>query len=131
MTQNARNMTIVVTGASGRTGRRVAEAARAAGLTVREASRARGFDWADRSTWADALRGADAAYLVYPSDVGAPDAGLAVGLLAQEAVGLGVRRLVLLSARGGGAGSAHRGGVAGVGGGLDGRPGVVVRAELQ
>jgi uncharacterized protein YbjT (DUF2867 family) len=100
MTQNARNMTIVVTGASGRTGRRVAEAARAAGLTVREASRARGFDWADRSTWADALRGADAAYLVYPSDVGAPDAGLAVGLLAQEAVGLGVWRLVLLSARG-------------------------------
>ena len=100
MTQNARNMTIVVTGASGRTGRRVAEAARTAGLTVREASRARGFDWAERSTWADTLRGADAAYLVYPSDVGAPDAGRAVGLLAQEAVGLGVRRLVLLSSRG-------------------------------
>ncbi|MFF5301232.1 NAD(P)H-binding protein [Streptomyces sp. NPDC013161] len=100
MTQNARNMTIVVTGASGRTGRRVAEAARAAGLTVREASRAREFDWADRSTWAETLRGADAAYLVYPSDVGAPEAGRAVGLLAQEAVGLGVRRLVLLSSRG-------------------------------
>jgi len=100
MTQNARNMTVVVTGASGRTGRRVAEAARAAGLTVREASRAQGFDWAERSTWADALRGADAAYLVCPSDVGAPDAPRAVGLLAQEAVGLGVRRLVLLSSRG-------------------------------
>ncbi|WP_369190713.1 NmrA family transcriptional regulator [Streptomyces sp. R08] len=100
MTQNARNMTIVVTGATGRTGRRVAEAAREAGLTVREATRARGFDWAERSTWADTLRGADAAYLVYPSDVGAPDAGRAVGLLAQEAVGLGVRRLVLLSSRG-------------------------------
>ncbi|WP_328827877.1 NAD(P)H-binding protein [Streptomyces sp. NBC_00252] len=100
MTQNARNMTIVVTGATGRTGRRVAEAAREAGLTVREATRARGFDWADRSTWADTLRGADATYLVYPSDVGAPDAGRAVGLLAQEAVGLGVRRLVLLSSRG-------------------------------
>ncbi|WP_406120708.1 NmrA family transcriptional regulator [Streptomyces sp. NBC_00989] len=100
MTQNAQNMTIVVTGASGRTGRRVAESARAAGLTVRAASRAQGFDWADRSTWAETLRGADAAYLVYPSDVGAPEAGLAVGLLAQEAVGLGVRRLVLLSSRG-------------------------------
>jgi uncharacterized protein YbjT (DUF2867 family) len=100
MTQNARNMTVVVTGASGRTGRRVAESARAAGLTVREASRAQGFDWADRSTWADTLRGADAAYLVYPSDVGAPDAPGAVGLLAREAVGLGVRRLVLLSSRG-------------------------------
>ncbi|MBK3565845.1 NAD(P)H-binding protein [Streptomyces sp. MBT62] len=100
MTENARDMTMVVTGASGRTGRRVAEAARAAGLTVREASRAQGFDWADRSTWADTLRGADAAYLVYPSDVGAPDAPGAVGMFAHEAVSLGVRRLVLLSSRG-------------------------------
>lgn len=90
----------MATGASGRTGRRVTEAARAAGLTVREASRAQGFDWADRSTWADTLRGADAAYLVYPSDVGAPDAPGAVGMFAHEAVSLGVRRLVLLSSRG-------------------------------
>jgi uncharacterized protein YbjT (DUF2867 family) len=94
------NMTVVVTGASGRTGRRVAEAARAAGLSVRAASRATGFDWRDRSTWADVLRGADAAYLVHPADVGAPDAAEAVGAFAREAAGLGVRRLVLLSARG-------------------------------
>ncbi|UXY30690.1 NmrA family transcriptional regulator [Streptomyces sp. HUAS TT20] len=103
MTQNAsqtQDMTVVVTGASGRTGRRVADAARAAGLTVREATRARGFDWQDRSTWADTLRDADGAYLVYPSDVGSPEAALAVGLLAHEAVLLGVRRLVLLSSRG-------------------------------
>ncbi|MEV0736967.1 NmrA family transcriptional regulator [Streptomyces sp. NPDC050549] len=63
---------------------------------VRAARRAQGLDWADRSTWADTLRGADAAYLVYPSDVGAPDAPGAVGPLAREAVGLGV----LLSSRG-------------------------------
>ncbi|MFG2129977.1 NAD(P)H-binding protein [Streptomyces sp. NPDC048751] len=100
MTENTQNMTVVVTGASGRTGSRVAQAARGAGLTVRAASRARGFDWEDRSTWADVLRGADAAYLVYPSDVGAPGAADAVGRLANEAVALGVRRLVLLSARG-------------------------------
>ncbi|MFE0510967.1 NmrA family transcriptional regulator [Streptomyces sp. NPDC058964] len=100
MAQNTRKMTVVVTGSSGRTGRRVAEAARAAGLTVREASRTRGFDWRDRSTWADTLRGADGAYLVYPPDVGSPEAALAVGLLAHEAVSLGVRRLVLLSSRG-------------------------------
>ncbi|MGW3145327.1 NmrA family transcriptional regulator [Streptomyces sp. NPDC001177] len=103
MAQNAsktQDMTVVVTGASGRTGRRVADAARAAGLTVREATRARGFDWQDRSTWADTLRDADGAYLVYPSDVGSPEAALAVGLLAHEAVSLGVRRLVLLSSRG-------------------------------
>lgn len=99
-TAKTRNMTVVVTGASGRTGSRVAQAARAAGLTVRAASRARGFDWENAATWARTLRGADAAYLVHPSDVGAPAATEAVGALAREAVGLGVRRLVLLSARG-------------------------------
>ncbi|WP_371668464.1 NAD(P)H-binding protein [Streptomyces sp. NBC_00289] len=97
---HTRNMTVVVTGASGRTGRRVAESARAAGLTVRAASRAQGFDWREPSTWAGTLRGADAAYLVCPSDVGAPGSAREVGLLAHEAVGLGVRRLVLLSSRG-------------------------------
>ncbi|MEU8978153.1 NAD(P)H-binding protein [Streptomyces sp. NPDC048309] len=100
MAENTRNMTVLVTGATGRTGRRVAEAARAAGLTVRAGSRAQGFDWEDASTWAGALRGADAAYLVYPTDVGSPAATEAVGALAREAVGLGVRRLVLLSSRG-------------------------------
>jgi uncharacterized protein YbjT (DUF2867 family) len=97
---NTQNTTVVVTGASGRTGSRVAQAARAVGLTVRAASRARGFDWEDPTTWAETLRDADAAYLVYPSDIGSPAAAEAVGALAREAVGLGVRRLVLLSARG-------------------------------
>ncbi|MEV7073352.1 NAD(P)H-binding protein [Streptomyces sp. NPDC093990] len=100
MTENTRNTTVLVTGASGRTGSRVARSARAAGLTVRAASRAQGFDWHDPSTWARGLRGADAAYLVHPSDIGAPGAAEAVGALAREAVGAGVRRLVLLSARG-------------------------------
>ncbi|MFI6038939.1 NmrA family transcriptional regulator [Streptomyces sp. NPDC051315] len=101
MTQDtARDMTVVVTGATGRTGARVAGAARAAGPTVREASRATGFDWREKSTWAEVLRGADAAYLAYPTDVGSPEAARAVGEVAREAVALGVRRLVLLSARG-------------------------------
>ncbi|MDQ0752230.1 uncharacterized protein YbjT (DUF2867 family) [Streptomyces africanus] len=99
-TRDTQGRTVVVTGASGRTGSRVARAAEAAGLTVRAASRATGFDWWDRSTWADTLRGADAAYLAHPSDVGAPGAAEAVGDLAREAVRLGVRRLVLLSGRG-------------------------------
>lgn len=93
-------MTVLVTGATGRTGSRVAAAARAAGLTVRPGSRATGFDWEEPSTWAGALTGADAAYLAHPTDVGAPAATEAVGALAREAVGLGVRRLVLLSSRG-------------------------------
>ncbi|MFG2497995.1 NAD(P)H-binding protein [Streptomyces sp. NPDC048441] len=105
MTENAlntQNMTVLVTGASGKTGRRVAEAADAAGFTVRAASRSGAvrFDWYDPSTWDDALRGADAAYLAYMPDVGAPGASETVGAFARRAVELGVRHLVLLSARG-------------------------------
>ncbi|MZD05151.1 NAD(P)H-binding protein, partial [Streptomyces sp. SID5785] len=94
--------TVLVTGATGRTGSRVAAAARAAGLTVRAASRSGAvpFDWADPGTWDAALAGADGAYLAYPSDIGAPDAEAAVGTLARRAMELGVRRTVLLSARG-------------------------------
>ncbi|MCI3933749.1 NmrA family NAD(P)-binding protein [Streptomyces sp. AN091965] len=95
-------LTVLVTGATGRTGSRVAQAARAAGHTVRAASRSGEvhFDWHERSTWDDALRGADAAYLTYFPDVGAPGAADAVGALARRAAELGVRHLVLLSARG-------------------------------
>ncbi|MFH8559751.1 SDR family oxidoreductase [Streptomyces sp. NPDC017988] len=102
MTTDTVNMTVLVTGATGRVGRRVVESAEAAGLTVRPASRAGAvrFDWADRSTWADALRGADAAHLAYLPDVGAPGAAEAVGAFARLAVELGVERLTLLSARG-------------------------------
>ena len=101
-TQDTQNMTVLVTGASGKTGRRVVEAAEAAGITVRAASRSGAvrFDWTDPKTWDDALRGADAAYLAHMPDVGAPGAGEAVGALARRAVALGVRRIVLLSARG-------------------------------
>jgi uncharacterized protein YbjT (DUF2867 family) len=127
----AGDLTVVVTGASGRTGRRVAEAARDAGLAVRHASRAHGFDWDAPQTWAAALRGADAAHLVHPADVGAPAATEAVGRLAREAVALGVRRLVLLSARGEEQALSTEAAPARVGRGLDGRPGGVVRAELQ
>ncbi|WP_229925790.1 NmrA family NAD(P)-binding protein [Streptomyces longispororuber] len=99
-------LTVLVTGATGRTGSPDGRAARAAGLTVRAASRAGSgcggvrFDWHDPATWDAALRGADAAYLTYFPDVGAPGAADAVGALARRAAELGVRHLVLLSARG-------------------------------
>lgn len=102
MTADTDIRTVLVTGATGRVGRRVVESAEAAGLTVRAASRngAVRFDWADRSTWADALRGADAAHIAYLPDVGAPGAAEAVGAFARLAVEFGVGRLTLLSARG-------------------------------
>ncbi|WP_326727917.1 NmrA family NAD(P)-binding protein [Streptomyces phaeochromogenes] len=102
MTENTRNETVLVTGASGKTGRQVAESAKAAGFDVRAASRSSEvrFDWYDSSTWAEALRGADAAYLAYTPDIGAPGAAENIAALARLAQELGVRRLVMLSARG-------------------------------
>ncbi|QKW09979.1 NAD(P)H-binding protein [Streptomyces sp. NA04227] len=94
--------TVLVTSATGKTGRRVVEAATTAGFTVRAASR-KGpvvFDWHDPATWPGALEGAEAAYLCFPPDIGHPAAAGAIGALARQAVTLGVRRLVLLSARG-------------------------------
>ncbi|WP_416071968.1 hypothetical protein [Streptomyces sp. ID05-04B] len=95
---------------------------RAVRLDVRSTSRAQGFDWCDASTWADVLRGADAAYLLYPTDVGDPGGHVrAVGRLAREAVVLGGRGGWCCCRRGGGAGTADRGDAADVGRGLDRR----------
>jgi uncharacterized protein YbjT (DUF2867 family) len=93
---------VLVTGATGKTGRRIAERLRAAGVPVREGSRRADppFDWEDKGTWEGALRGVGAAYLTYFPDLAVPGAAETVGELADMAVGLGVRRLVLLSGRG-------------------------------
>jgi uncharacterized protein YbjT (DUF2867 family) len=94
--------TTLVIGATGKTGRRVAERLSAAGVTVRAASRSGEvrFDWNDRTTWAPALTGADAAYITYYPDLAFPGAADVVGAFAELAVAHGVRRLVLLSGRG-------------------------------
>ncbi|WP_240111077.1 NmrA family transcriptional regulator [Streptomyces sp. MUM 203J] len=99
--------TVLVTTATGKTGRRVAERLAGRGVDVRAGSRGGGaanggtlFDWEAPATWGPALRGADAAYVAYYPDLavpGAADALRAFGRLAAEA---GVRRLVLLSGRG-------------------------------
>ncbi len=93
---------ILVLGANGKTGRRVAERLTARGLPVRLGSRnaTPAFDWNDRSTWAGALDGVSAVYISYYPDLAVPGAKDAVEALAKLAVGMGVRRLVLLSGRG-------------------------------
>jgi uncharacterized protein YbjT (DUF2867 family) len=65
--------TVWVEGVTGKAGKRVAAALAAAGFAVRAASRHPGaptanvtpvlFDWADESTWADSVAGADALFL--------------------------------------------------------------------
>ncbi|MFJ8587502.1 NmrA family NAD(P)-binding protein [Streptomyces sp. NPDC093595] len=99
-TQDTR--TVLVTAATGKTGRRVAERLAARGATVRAGSRTgpTAFDWEAPGTWADALRGADAAYVAYYPDLAAPGAPEAMRTFGRLAAELGVRRLVLLSGRG-------------------------------
>ena len=92
----------LVLGATGKTGRRVAERLRARGLSVRHGSRSDEppFDWENRNTWATALRGVGAAYVTYYPDLAVPGASDTVAAFADLAVKNGVRRLVVLSGRG-------------------------------
>jgi len=93
---------ILVLGASGKTGRRVADRLIAAGRPVRAASRSgeTRFDWEDEATWGPALAGVDAVYITYYPDLAFPGAADTVGAFADLAVANGVKRLVLLSGRG-------------------------------
>lgn len=96
------NNPTLVLGGTGKTGRRVVERLRTAGVPVRVGSRSGQprFDWNDPATWPPVLRGADAAYLAYHPDLAVPGAERVIGALAEQAVASGVRRLVLLSGRG-------------------------------
>ncbi|HEX8864526.1 MAG TPA: SDR family NAD(P)-dependent oxidoreductase, partial [Lentzea sp.] len=87
-------MTILVLGATGKTGRRVVSTLEAAGVDVRSASRATGFDWNDPTTWKPFLHGVTAAYVIAPEDPSA------AAPFTELAVASGLRRLVLLSGRG-------------------------------
>ena len=103
MTNHAQDRsTILVLGATGKTGRRIVERLQARGVPTRAGSRTAQppFDWADRDTWAPALSGVAAVYVTYYPDLAVPGAPEAVGELARLAGEQGVQRLVLLSGRG-------------------------------
>jgi uncharacterized protein YbjT (DUF2867 family) len=93
---------ILVLGATGKTGRRIAARLAARGIAVRPGSRAAQppFDWDDPATWAPALDGVCSAYISYYPDLALSGAVEAVGSFARLAVGRGVPRLVLLAGRG-------------------------------
>ncbi len=94
--------TTLVLGATGKTGRRVADRLIAAGHPMRAASRSgeTRFDWNDRATWIPALAGVEAVYITYYPDLALPGAADTVGDFADLAVANEVERLVLLSGRG-------------------------------
>jgi uncharacterized protein YbjT (DUF2867 family) len=88
--------TVLVLGATGKTGRRVAARLRLRGTPVRAASRSSRtpFDWSDPAGWDAALQDVIAAYVVPPAVPGP------VHEFVARAGAAGVRRLVLLSGRG-------------------------------
>ena len=87
---------ILVLGATGKTGRRVAARLRLAGAPVRAASRSSQtpFDWSDPETWGAALQDVTAAYVIAPGVPGP------VHDFVTRAEKAGVQRVVLLSGRG-------------------------------
>ena len=97
----AGGLTLVI-GATGKTGRRVADRLRAMKRPVRIGSRSAepAFDWDDRSTWGPALQGVHSAYVTFQPDLAVPRALEIVRAFFAEAVERGVKKLVLLSGRG-------------------------------
>ena len=92
----------LVTGGTGKTGRRVADRLRAMNRPVRIGSRSAepSFDWDDRSTWGPALQGVQSVYVTFQPDLAVPRALAIVRAFFAEAVGRGVKKLSLLSGRG-------------------------------
>ena len=94
--------TILILGATGKTGRRIAQRLQAADVPVRLGSRGAdpAFDWEDRSTWEAVLGGIHAVYISFQPDLAVPGAVETVQAFTDLAVKRGVRKLVLLSGRG-------------------------------
>ena len=95
------NHQVLVLGATGKTGSRVAERLSAYGISMRTAARSGAdvhFDWDDQGTWEEALRGARGLYLVSPV-LRIDFAGL-VGRFLDHAEQAGVRHATCLSAYG-------------------------------
>ena len=93
---------ILVIGATGKTGRRVANRLEAQGLPVRRGSRSSTtpFDWEAPETWAPALRQTRAAYVTYFPDLAFPGAVEKLESVCETARDMEVEHLVLLSGRG-------------------------------
>jgi uncharacterized protein YbjT (DUF2867 family) len=97
----ASNNRILVTGATGKTGSRVAERLAASGAAVRRAARSGAdvhFDWSDLATFGPTLNGVSAVYLISPA-LRVDFAGV-VSRFLDKAEQLGVRHVTYLSAYG-------------------------------
>ena len=93
---------ILVIGATGKTGSRVANKLEAKGIAVRRGSRKSEtpFDWEDTSTWAPVLNGISKVYLTYFPDLAFPGAIEKLEAFSKVAADTGLDHIVLLSGRG-------------------------------
>ncbi|PCH67095.1 MAG: NmrA family transcriptional regulator [Rhodobacteraceae bacterium] len=100
MTSN--NPSILVVGATGKTGSRVARLLADQGHNVRPVSRGSAipFDWDKPEGWQAALNGVSAAYVTYFPDLAFPGAAEKIEAFTRLAAKVGLRKLVLLSGRG-------------------------------
>ncbi|CAI1557548.1 NAD(P)H-binding protein [Serratia proteamaculans] len=93
---------ILVLGATGKTGSRVAARLQQLGIAVRAGHRGAAipFDWQDSNTWQPALQGVQKLYLSFQPDLAVPGAIDTVERFCRQAVNGGVQKIVLLSGRG-------------------------------
>ena len=93
---------ILITGATGKTGKRIVKTLEQKGLTVRHGSRTGtpAFDWNNELTWAPALKDIKSVYLSYFPDLAVPQAPSAIRNFCNIAKTEGVEHIVLLSGRG-------------------------------
>jgi uncharacterized protein YbjT (DUF2867 family) len=97
-----RTSPILITGATGKTGARVAQLLAEQGHPIRLGSRRADivFDWNQPDTWTEALDGVKAVYIAYSPDLAVPGAVSTITRFVDTAAKKGVQRLVLLSGRG-------------------------------
>ena len=93
---------ILVIGGTGKTGSRVAEKLTKLNQNVRIGSRNNTppFDWDNPSTYTEALRGMERAYITYYPDLAVPGAKEAINTLTETALKSGLEKVVLLSGKG-------------------------------
>ncbi len=92
----------LVTGGTGKVGRRVAERLTLWGGRLRIGSRSSvpSFNWDDESTWPAALEGVSSIFISYAPDIAIPGATGRIERFVRSAVERGAQHLVLLSGRG-------------------------------
>lgn len=96
------NSPILIIGKTAKTGLRVDQRLRALGHATRGVSRSSSpaFDWEDTTTWREALKGTQSAYVTFFPDLAIPTAEDTIRKFVEVAKDAGLQHLVLLSGRG-------------------------------